>query len=61
MISYDFTNYKYFIIYETKYLIKTYGTNSFAAVVLKLLQCLLLHRSVVNFGLVPQNKKVAFE
>ena len=61
MTSYDFTNYKYFIIYETKYLIKTYGTNSFAAVVLKLLQCLLLRRSVVNFGLVPRNKKVAFE
>ncbi len=61
MTSYDFTNYKYFIIYETKYLIKTYGTNSFSAVVLKLLQCLLLRRSVVNFGLVPRNKKVAFE
>lgn len=61
MTSYDFTNYKYFVIYETKYLIKTYGTNSFAAVVFKLLQCLLLRRSVVNFGLVPLNKKVAFE
>lgn len=61
MVSYDFTNYKYFVIYETKYLIKTYGTNSFAAVVFKLLQCLLLRRLVVNFGLVPRNKKVAFE
>lgn len=61
MVSYDFTNCKYFIIYETKYLIKTYGTNSFAAVVFKLLQCLLLRRLVVNFGLVPRNKKVAFE
>lgn len=61
MISYDFTNYKYFIIYETKYGIKTYGTNSFAAAVFKLLQCLLLRRLVTNFGSIPRNKKVAFE
>nr|DAT05494.1 MAG TPA: hypothetical protein [Caudoviricetes sp.] len=55
MVSYDFTNYKYFIIYETKYGIKTYGTNSFAAVVFKLLQCLLLRRLVTNFGSIPRN------
>lgn len=61
MVSFDFTNYKYFVVYETKYLIKTYGTNSFAAVVFKLLQCLLLRRFVVNFGLVPRNKKVEYK